>query len=135
MLCTNWPYLIGDYNNALRKLWPNGNIFVEKIGTAHEDRVRVAHYLTKYLTKDAVTAKIKHAKMVWTSENFDSHYMYRNPDITPYLAHKMTGRYYILYQGKYNPMYKMTAQDEINKLAGWTPILARKTILLPIPPT
>jgi hypothetical protein len=135
MLCTNWPYLPGDYNQALRKLWPNGNIFVDRIGTSNEDRLRVAHYLTKYLTKDAVTAKIKYAKMVWTSENFEQHYMWRNPTITPYLAMKMDGKYYAVYVGKLNPMYKMTAQDEINKLAGWTPIYARKTILLPIPPT
>lgn len=135
VVCTNWPYLVGDFNQALRKLWPNGNIFVDFIGTSNEDRVRVAHYLTKYLTKDAVTANIRHQKMVWTSQNFEQHYMFRNPQYTPYIMLRMQRtKYYALYVGKWNPMYKLTAQDEINKLKGWTPILSRKTILLPIPP-
>lgn len=63
------PYLPGNLDTELKKLWPHGNTDIQKIGASWTDRARVIHYMTDYITKDALTAGIKYARLYYFTKN------------------------------------------------------------------
>jgi len=75
-MVTNQPYI---KKSKLSELWGNGFVQINLIN----DSMQIAHYLTKYLTKD-FKIKSQNRKLYYVSKNLDKPIIYMNDDALSY---------------------------------------------------
>jgi hypothetical protein len=106
------PYFQTNLDHNLRKLWPWGNTDIQEIGTSWDDRAKVIHYMTDYITKDAWTAGIKHARLYYTNDNLPARRRYQYaPYVRQQLVQMAHDKWLKLWVGDWIDMYKPTPEE------------------------